>query len=95
MSGRTRVHVFVFGKVQGVFFRENTRRKAHELGITGWVRNLSDGRVEAVFEGGGKKIEELTEWLKRGPMFSRVDRVNIIREEYQAEFDNFEIKREQ
>ncbi len=63
----TRVHVFVEGRVQNVWFRESTRRVAEELGLAGWVRNLSDGRVEAVFEGPADKVAEAVTWARRGP----------------------------
>jgi len=92
MADKARVHIFVSGRVQGVFFRENTRKRAKKLGIKGWVRNLPDGRVEAVFEGKKDKIEELVNWAKKGPMFAKVDGVEVILEEYKEEFDNFEIK---
>ncbi|MFB6089074.1 MAG: acylphosphatase [Candidatus Aenigmatarchaeota archaeon] len=72
MTGKKRTHVFISGRVQGVAFRASTRRKAKKLGISGWVRNLSDGRVEAVFEGEKNKIEQLIEWCRRGPIGARV-----------------------
>lgn len=92
MSDKIRFHIFVSGRVQGVFFRENTRRKAKKIGITGWVRNLTDGRVEAVLEGEKDKIERMINWAKKGPMFAKVKGVKIEIEEYQAEFNDFEIK---
>lgn len=92
MSQKARVHIFVSGRVQGVFFRQNTQKKAQELGITGWVKNLSDGRVEAIFEGGKDKIENLIKRTKRGSMFSRVDGIHVAWEEYQGEFNDFVIK---
>ena len=92
MAGKARVHIFVSGRVQGVFFRENTRKRAKKLGITGWVKNLPDGRVEAVFEGEKSKVEELINRTKKGPMFAKVDELKVISEEYKGEFDNFEIR---
>lgn len=59
MSDKDRAHIFVSGRVQGIFFRSSTQKKARELGLTGWVRNLQDGRVEAVFEGEKDKIEKM------------------------------------
>ena len=91
MTDEARVHIFVSGRVQGVFFRENTRKRAKKLGITGWVRNLPDGRLEAIFEGDKDKVEELINWTKRGPMFAKVNGLETVLEEYQGEFDNFEI----
>ena len=62
-----RVRVIVDGRVQGVFFRDSTRREALALGVTGWVRNLSDGRVEAVFEGEPEAVADAVAWSRRGP----------------------------
>jgi len=92
MLGKVRTHIFVSGRVQGVFFRENTKKRARKLGITGWVRNLPDGRVEAVFEGEKSKVEELINQTKKGPLIARVDGVEVILEEYKGEFNNFEIR---
>ena len=61
-----RVHVFVSGRVQGVGFRYSTMNKASRLGIKGWVRNVPDGRVEAVFEGSQKLVEEMIDWCQKG-----------------------------
>jgi len=89
---KARAHVFVLGRVQGVFFRENTRIKAQELGITGWVKNLEDGRVEVVIEGEKEKVEKLVEWLHQGPSLARVEDLEIKWEDYRGEFNSFEIK---
>ncbi len=94
MDQKARAHIFVSGRVQGVFFRESARKKAKDLGVSGWVRNLADGRVEAVFEGEKEKIERMTKWAKKGPLISIVDNIDIVWEEYQAEFNDFEIKYE-
>jgi acylphosphatase len=64
---RIRYRVVVEGRVQGVWFRESTRRAAEELGVSGWVRNLSDGRVEAVFEGPELAVIRAVEWTRSGP----------------------------
>ena len=92
MSDKTRFHIFVSGRVQGVFFRENARRKAKKLGILGWVKNLADSRVEVLLEGDKKKIEEMIRWIKKGPIFAKVEGMEVLTEEYQREFDDFEIK---
>ncbi len=92
MKQKARAHIFIEGRVQGVFFRENTRQKADELGIFGWVRNLPDGRVEIVFEGKKQKIEETIKWLKQGPKFAKVEKVNTKWEKPKDEFQNFEIR---
>ncbi len=80
-----RAHVYFEGRVQGVFFRANTERKAIELGVKGWVRNLPDGRVEAVFEGEKSAVEELIEWCRHRQPYARVTDAKIIWEEPQGE----------
>lgn len=67
-----RLHVIVDGRVQGVGFRYATQRQALLLGLTGWVRNLHNGRVESVFEGPRPTLEEMLEWCRRGPAFAKV-----------------------
>ena len=85
MSDRTRAHVFVSGKVQGVYFRATTRDTARERGVDGWVRNLDDGRVEAVFEGPEEAVERLVEFCHKGSPAARVDDVDVAYEEPQGE----------
>ena len=89
---KIRAHIFVSGKVQGVFYRENTRKKAEKLGVTGWVKNLRDGRVEAVFEGDKKKVEEMVNWARKGPIWAKVEALDVIWEDYRGEFNGFEIR---
>jgi acylphosphatase len=72
-----RVHVFVEGWVQGVSFRYNTMQEAGRLGVDGWVRNLPDGRVEAVYEGPRDTVDEMLAWTRRGPRWAQVARVAI------------------
>lgn len=84
-----RIHVFVSGMVQGVFYRAFTRDNARALGLTGWVRNLGDGRVEAVFEGEEEKIEKMLALLKKGPPYAVVKNLEIEEEEYRGEFKSF------
>lgn len=86
---KVRARVYISGRVQGVFFRSSTEEKAFELGIKGWVRNLRDGRVEAVFEGGKEKVEEMLRWCHEGPPYARVANVKITWEEYKGEFRSF------
>ncbi|MEM0445718.1 MAG: acylphosphatase [Nitrososphaerota archaeon] len=86
-----RYHVYVSGLVQGVFYRQNTKRVADSLGLTGWVRNLPDGRVEAVIEGPEEKVQELVRWMERGPRLARVERVDVRKEAYSGEFIGFSI----
>ncbi|MGH2718061.1 MAG: acylphosphatase [Actinomycetota bacterium] len=72
-----RAHVWVAGRVQGVFFRQETRRAAGRAGLSGWVRNLPDGRVEAVFEGPRAAVESLVEWARNGPPAAVVSSVDL------------------
>ena len=89
----TRVHVFVLGKVQAVFFRSSTKEKAQVLGLKGWVRNLADGRVEAVFEGEEEAIEKMLEWCKAGPEYAKVTGIEVVAELYKGEFNEFKLWR--
>jgi acylphosphatase len=75
MSDTVRSHVIVHGHVQGVFFRDSTRRRASELGVAGWVSNRSDGTVEAVFEGNADAVASMVDWARRGPRSADVERV--------------------
>jgi len=87
-----RVHLYVSGRVQGVFYRSNTRRKALELGLTGWVRNLPDGRVEAVVEGEEGQVEKLIQWCRRGPPLAAVTGLEVARETPTGEFTTFGVR---
>ena len=86
-----RVHVFISGKVQGVYFRQNTSYKAQELNISGWIRNLKDGRVEGVFEGEKSNIKKLLDWCRDGPKDAIVGNIEIVNEPYKNEYSNFQI----
>lgn len=86
-----RVHVFISGSVQGVFFRAHTRRKAFELGLAGWVKNLPNGRVEAVFEGAEERVEEMVVWCHQGPPASQVEKLEKV-EEPEEGLKGFEIR---
>ena len=88
---KLRAHVFVLGKVQGVFYRENTRKKAKKLGVSGWVKNLRDNRVEAVFEGNKSKVEEMVNWARKGPIWAKVEALDVVWEDYTGQFASFEI----
>lgn len=89
---KTRVHVIISGRVQGVWFRANTREKAEELGLTGWVRNTVDGTVEAVFEGEESAIKEMIIWCNKGPRLAQVTDVNVDYEPFSGEFQRFDIR---
>ncbi len=87
-----RAHVFVSGRVQGVFFRDETRRQASKLELTGWVRNLEDRRVEAVFEGGEDAVGKMLDWCGKGPGLSHVSGVEVVEEPPTGSFDGFRIR---
>ena len=76
-----RARVRISGLVQGVYFRSETKARADSLGVAGWVRNAADGTVEAVFEGEGKRVEQMVAWCRRGPAGARVDGVAVEWEE--------------
>jgi acylphosphatase len=72
---RVRAHVYVSGRVQGVYYRANTREQAEEVGVDGWVRNLEDGRVEAVFEGSETEVQAMLDWCHTGSPAAEVEDV--------------------
>lgn len=86
-----RVHLIIEGRVQGVWFRESTRREAASLKLTGWVRNRRDGTVEAVVEGPAPAVERLVSWCRKGPPAARVTGVRREDEVWRGEFDDFDI----
>ena len=89
---KVRAHVYVTGVVQGVFFRFNTRTQAKMNGVTGWVRNLSDGRVEAVIEGDKGKVDQVIDFLRQGPPGSSVEDLDISWEKPSHRYTEFEIR---
>ncbi len=86
-----RAHVYISGNVQGVFFRDSTRQKAEELGLVGWVKNMPDGRVEAVFEGPSSAVQEMLDWCKEGPSQATVEDIDAEHEEPE-ELTSFEVR---
>lgn len=89
---KTRAHLYVEGRVQGVFFRDTTRRRAQSLGVAGWVRNLSDGRVEAVFEGEEDAVRQMVQFSREGPPRAYVTNVDVEYEDYAGEFNTFSVR---
>jgi acylphosphatase len=85
-----RRHVVVHGEVQGVFFRDSTRREASSRGVAGWVCNRADGAVEAVFEGQEAAVEELVDWCRTGPPRANVRDVEVLEEEPEG-LDGFRV----
>jgi acylphosphatase len=84
--------VIISGRVQGVFFRVETKRAAERFGVNGWVRNLPDGSVEAVFEGLKKSVDDAVAWCQHGPPTARVAEVTLIWEQYCGEPKGFAIR---
>ena len=89
---RVKAHVFISGRVQGVFFRYETKRMALRRGVSGWVRNLPDGRVEAVFEGEKSDVEEMIRFWHRGPPGAIVRDVEVIWEQPTGDLKGFQIR---
>ena len=91
VDGQQRLHARVYGRVQGVFYRDSTRTEALCLGLTGWVRNLNDGSVEMVAEGPADALEQLAGWLRTGPPLARVTDVQLRWENATGAFDTFKV----
>ena len=89
---QVRAHVLIEGEVQGVFFRANIQELALECGVKGWIRNLENDKVEAVFEGEKEKVDSMIDFCKRGPPGTRVISFEIKWEEFKNEFKDFQIK---
>ena len=86
-----RAYVLIEGRVQGVFFRAETRAVARQHDLTGWVKNLYDGSVEAVFEGEEENVEKAVQWCHKGPPHALVTNVTVKRDQYTGEFGTFSI----
>jgi len=87
-----RRHVIIRGEVQGVFFRDSTRKEAESRGVAGWVRNRDDGAVEAVFEGSADAVEAMLEWCRSGPSRADVEDMHVSVEEESDGLDGFEVR---
>ncbi|MGQ9475909.1 MAG: acylphosphatase [Actinomycetota bacterium] len=88
---KARAHVWVSGRVQGVYYRSYAQDAARRLGVKGWIRNNRDGRVEAVFEGDKEAVGKMVEWCWKGSPSSRVTDVEVAWEDYRGEFEDFRI----
>lgn len=88
-----RVHLLIQGLVQGVWYRASTQQQAEKLGLTGWVRNLHDGRVEAVAQGPREALDALVTWAHDGPASARVDNVSVRWSDPQESLEGFELRR--
>ena len=91
MKEKVRAHAIISGRVQGVFFRMETKRAADRIGVSGWVRNQRDGTVEAMFEGDRDKVDAVLEWCNQGPPSAKVTDVNVEWQDYAGEFNRFDI----
>ncbi|MGH7771885.1 MAG: acylphosphatase [Candidatus Binatia bacterium] len=91
-ADKVRVHLWIEGMVQGVFFRASTQEKATRLGLKGWVKNCPDGSVEVVAEGEKEKIDNFVRWCHQGPAHAHVHNVRVQWEDFQNEFENFRIR---
>ncbi|MGO9176399.1 MAG: acylphosphatase [Desulfobaccales bacterium] len=91
MADKARLHVLIEGRVQGVFFRAATRDEASALGLAGWVRNLADGRVEALFEGERLALEKLLAWCRQGPPYAYVDHLEVEWQTYLGDLPDFRV----
>ena len=87
-----RYRITVSGRVQGVFFRHNTKKTAQKLGLKGYVINLDNGNVEIVAQGSEENLKRLLEFCRKGPMFARVDDVKVKEEKTGNEFEGFEVR---
>ena len=88
---KQRVRLFIKGKVQGVFFRQALKVTAKKNNVTGWVRNLKDGRVEALLEGEDENVSALVEWCHGGSANARVEDIEIKNENFKGEFSKFDV----
>ncbi len=91
MDKKVRAHAIISGRVQGVFFRMETKRAADDMGVFGWVRNLKDRTVEAVFEGEKDRVDAVLDWCRQGPPHANVTDVKITWLEYTGEFKRFQV----
>jgi acylphosphatase len=87
-----RAHLYVSGQVQGVFFRDSAHERAERLGLTGWVKNLPDGRVEALFEGPSERVREMVRWCEQGPPHATVEDVRTEFEASKGDLPGFEVR---
>jgi acylphosphatase len=88
---KVRAHIIVTGRVQGVYFRGNTKREARKLNVNGWVRNLPEGKVEAIFEGEKEYVEKLIGIVREGPSHAKVTNLDVEWMDYTGEFTDFQI----
>jgi acylphosphatase len=86
-----RVRVIVSGRVQGVYFRSYTAEEARARGVSGWIKNRRDGRVEALFEGEEQAVQQMVDWCAQGPPAARVEDIEVYKESFTGEYDGFSV----
>jgi acylphosphatase len=91
MTEKICVRAIISGRVQGVFFRMETRKAAQRIGVFGWVKNKKDGTVEALFEGEKERVDSVLKWCRKGPPLSEVEKVSLSREEFTGNYNSFDI----
>jgi len=91
MENKVRAHAIIGGRVQGVFFRMETKRAADGFGVSGWVKNRRDGTVEALFEGEQDRVDAVLAWCQEGPAHAQVSDVKVDWEDYAGEFSSFDV----
>ncbi len=89
---KLQVQVIISGRVQGVWFRANTKQKAEQLGINGWVKNIADGKVAALFEGDEKHVQEMIEWCHHGPPLAKVENIEVKKQSPTNGFEGFSVR---
>ena len=92
MNKEVRFRILVSGRVQGVWYRRSAKSEADKLGVTGWARNLIDGKVEMICEGAEENTKAFLEWARTGPFFAHVRDIEVHEEPYQGEFSSFEVR---
>jgi len=91
MEDKIIIHLYINGRVQGVFFRRSAKNEAEKLGLVGWIRNRQDGGVDAVAQGSQENIDKFIKWCRRGPPFGKVEKVEVERKRKLVKFEGFEI----
>jgi acylphosphatase len=92
MPNKTQIKVIIKGRVQGVFYRAETKNTADQLGIKGYVKNLANGSVEAVFDGDRPAVVQMVEWCNKGPAAAKVEKVLVEKVDTPLNFETFEIR---
>ena len=92
MADKKSVRAIIKGRVQGVNFRMETWRAAEDIGVYGWVRNKSDGTVEALIEGDSARVDQMLQWCQKGPPVAQVTDIEVTEEIYQGELKDFSVR---